>query len=424
MTGFAGGSGVIWLYDDDRARGFEPFALTRPASTMLAGMRTVRDRWSMVFHGVDPVALCADHLAGMEDLAGESAGARDEIPAGSVVANARCIPVAGVLEADYTPGSGAAIWRCASRVAAIRTSRPLRVSDFRDGRITLEELAPAGVEVGEVAGWWVDEPWDYVRWLPAQLEDDIMRVARGALGGSGIVIPFEAPPDHAIVLGEYPVCVLAGVTIEPWVVLDATAGPILIGRSASIRAFTRVVGPCFIGESTTILGGEVRGSAIGPMCKVRGEVSSSIFIGYANKGHDGFIGHSCLGEWTNLGAGTTTSNLKNTYGTVAISTPTGVRETGMQFLGTLFGDHAKTGIGVRLTTGTILGAGANVFGSPMPPKLVPPFAWGDAPPYRTFDIEKFLVVAERVMARRSVSLQPAMRRTLVAAYENRWKVPA
>jgi UDP-N-acetylglucosamine diphosphorylase/glucosamine-1-phosphate N-acetyltransferase len=424
MNGFAGGSGVIWVYDDERARGFEPFALTRPASTMLAGMRTVRDRWAMVFHGVETMALCADHLAGMDDPPGESEPARDEIPAGSVIANARCIPVAGVLEADDSPGTGAAIWRCATRVAAIRTSRPLRVSDFRDGRLSLEELASPGVDLGEIAGWWVDEPWDYLRWLPAQLEDDIMRVARGALGGSGLVIAFEAPPEHAVVLGEYPVCVLAGVSIEPHVVLDASAGPILMGRGASIRAFTRLVGPCFVGEGTTILGGEVRGSAIGPVCKVRGEVSSSIFSGYTNKGHDGFVGHSCIGEWANLGAGTTTSNLKNTYGTVAVQTPTGVRETGMQFLGTLIGDHAKTGIGMRLTTGTILGAGANVFGSPMPPKLVPPFAWGEAPSYQAFDIEKFLVVTERMMARRGVALTPAMRRTLVAAYELRWKVPA
>jgi UDP-N-acetylglucosamine diphosphorylase / glucose-1-phosphate thymidylyltransferase / UDP-N-acetylgalactosamine diphosphorylase / glucosamine-1-phosphate N-acetyltransferase / galactosamine-1-phosphate N-acetyltransferase len=207
-------------------------------------------------------------------------------------------------------------------------------------------------------------------------------------------------------------------------VLDATAGPILIGRRASIQAFTRLAGPCFIGEGSTITGGDIRGSSIGPVCKVRGELSSSIFLGYGNKGHDGFVGHSLIGEWVNLGAGTTTSNLKNTYGPVSVHTPAGVRETGMQFLGTLFGDHAKTGIGLRLTTGTIVGAGANIYGAAMPPKLVPPFAWGDAAPYASWDIEKFLVVAERVMARRSVAMTPAMRRALVAAFEERWTVPA
>lgn len=421
MTGFADGAGTIWLYDDARAREFEPYALTRPASAMLAGTRLVRDRWATVFQGAETVALTSDHLMGSDDPRGGEP--RTEIPAGSVIVNARCVPVSGVLESDDAPGSGPAVWRCASRVAAVRTSRTLAVSDFADGSRSLEELAPSDVASGEVAGWWVDDPWDYLRWLPAQLDDDIMRVARGALGG-GSVTSFEPPPDHAVVLGEYPVCVLSGVTIEPYVVLDATAGPILIGRRASIHAFTRLVGPCFVGEGSTIAGGEIRGSAIGPVCKVRGEVSSSIFLGYANKGHEGFVGHSCIGEWANLGAGTTTSNLKNTYGSVTLHTPAGVRETGMQFLGTLFGDHAKTGIGLLLTTGTILGAAANIYGAAMPPKLVRPFAWGDAPPYGTWDIEKFLVVAERVMARRNVAMTPEMRRSLVAAFERRWTVPA
>jgi UDP-N-acetylglucosamine diphosphorylase/glucosamine-1-phosphate N-acetyltransferase len=423
MTAFAEGAGTIWLYDDAKARAFEPFALTRPASSMLAGTRLVRDRWAMVFQAAATVALTSEHLMGLDDPTGVGE-TRSEIPAGSVIVNARCVPVSGILQSDAATGAGPAVWRCASRVAAIRTATTMSVADFANGTRALDDLAPRDVEGGEVAGWWVDDPWDYLRWLPAQLEDDIMRVARGALGGSGIVTNFEPPPDHAVVLGEYPVCVLSGVTLEPHVVLDATAGPILIDRRAVIHAFTRLVGPCFVGQGSTIVGGDIRGSAIGPVCKVRGEVSSSIFIGYGNKGHDGFVGHSCLGEWVNLGAGTTTSNLKNTYGTVTLHTPAGVRETGMQFLGTLFGDHAKTGIGLRLTTGTILGAGANVYGSPMPPKLVPPFAWGDAPPYAVWEIEKFLVVAERVMARRSVPMTPAMRRALVAGFERRWAVPA
>jgi UDP-N-acetylglucosamine diphosphorylase / glucose-1-phosphate thymidylyltransferase / UDP-N-acetylgalactosamine diphosphorylase / glucosamine-1-phosphate N-acetyltransferase / galactosamine-1-phosphate N-acetyltransferase len=423
VTGVDGVTRTIWLYDDARARAFEPYALTRPASAMLAGTRLVRDRWATVFQGSETVALTTDHLTGLGESDRDEP--QSEVPAGSVIVNARCIPVAGVLESDEDgPRSGPAVWRCASRVAAIRTSRALPVSDFAGGTRSLEDIAPPGVTSGDVAGWWVDEPWDYLRWLPAQLEDDIMRVARGSLGGAGPITSFEPPPEHAVVLGEYPVCVLSGVTIEPYVVLDATAGPILLARRASVHAFTRLVGPCFVGEGSTIGGGEIRGSSIGPVCKVRGEVSSSIFVGYANKGHDGFVGHSCIGEWANLGAGTTTSNLKNTYGTVAMQTPAGARETGMQFLGTLFGDHAKTGIGMRLTTGTIVGAAANIYGTAMPPKLVPPFAWGDAPPYGVWDVERFLVVAERVMARRNVPLTPAMRRALVAAYERRWTVPA
>ena len=145
----------------------------------------------------------------------------------------------------------------------------------------------------------------------------------------------------------------------------------------------------------------------------------TIVIGHANKGHDGFVGHSVIGRWANLGAGTITSNLKNSYGTVSLWTPRGVEATGLQFLGTMLGDHVKTGIGTRLTTGSVIGAGANVFGSSMLPKFVPPFAWGDEPPYGTFELAKFLDVAERVMARRETPLSGDMRRTLSAAWERR-----
>src|SRR5690606_11129187 len=147
------------------------------------------------------------------------------------------------------------------------------------------------------------------------------------------------------------------------------------------------------------------------------DVSTSIFVGHGNKAHEGFVGHSVIGRWANLGAGTTTSNLKNSYGGVRLWTPEGDQDTGLTFLGSLIGDHAKLGIGTMLGTGTVVGAGANVFGTMRPPKRVQPFAWGDAPPYQTFSIAKFLVVAERVMKRRNVALGEAMQRVLSAAHE-------
>jgi hypothetical protein len=161
-------------------------------------------------------------------------------------------------------------------------------------------------------------------------------------------------------------------------------------------------------------------SSIGDHCKVRGEFSNTIVIGHSNKGHAGFVGHSYLGRWVNLGALTTTSNLKNTYGPVQIWTPIGVRTTGQQFLGTLFGDHAKTGIGTMLSTGTVMGAGANVFGANTPPKAIPPFAWGTAEPFETYDVAKFLVVAGRAMARRHVELGDKASKQLTEAHKRRW----
>jgi hypothetical protein len=120
----------------------------------------------------------------------------------------------------------------------------------------------------------------------------------------------------------------------------------------------------------------------------------------------------------NLGASTVNSNLKNTYGSVSLWTPGGMADSGLQFLGTLFGDHAKTAIGTRLTTGTVVGAGANVVGDGVTPKTVPPFAWGSAGD-RVWSLDRFLVTAERVMRRRQVTLSDRMRRTLGAAWERR-----
>jgi UDP-N-acetylglucosamine diphosphorylase/glucosamine-1-phosphate N-acetyltransferase len=207
--------------------------------------------------------------------------------------------------------------------------------------------------------------------------------------------------------------------IEPYVVLDASLGPIMIAESARVRAFSRIAGPCYIGRHVTVAGGDVTGCSIGDWSKVRGELSTSIVLGHSNKGHEGFVGHSYLGRWVNVGAGTITSNLKNTYGTVSLWTPAGVRDTGMQFLGTMFGDHVKTGIGLRLNTGTILGAGSNVYGA-MPPKVVAPFSWGDSWPYAVHRADKFIDGAARMMARRDVTLSERAKRHLAATHATRW----
>ncbi len=140
-------------------------------------------------------------------------------------------------------------------------------------------------------------------------------------------------------------------------------------------------------------------------------------VGHSNKGHDGFIGHSVIGRWANFGAGTVTSNLKNSYGPVRVRDSRGDHDTGMQFLGSLVGDHAKLAIGTRLTTGTIVGAGANVFGDRSPDKFVPPFSWGDRAPFGRYEVDKFLQVAALVMQRRDVPLTDGMRRVLRAAWD-------
>ena len=426
---------AIYLYDDARARSFEPFSLTRPLAEMTAGAALQRERWQTVL-GL-PVAgfIGAAHLHDFDEPSATSM-AHGGIPAGSVVVNARFVPrltASATLTARQSDdrSDGAELWLSApsGHAVAVRTTRELPVEYFAGGRMPVEEVARSHAEAAMLQGWWMEEVWDFIRYLPEQLTDDLVFLRdSGSLGAAERYVP---PPAHATVLGEHPVLVaadcpsagdigVAGAAIEPHVVLDATAGPISIGAGSTVHAFTRLVGPCYIGRHSSILGDRVAASSIGDVCKVRGEMNNTIVLGHANKGHDGFIGHSYLGRWVNLGAGTITSNLKNTYGTVALWTPAGARDTGMQFLGTLFGDHAKTGIGTCLTTGTVLGAGANVYGSAIPPKVVAPFSWGSTPPYAAYRLDKFLEVAERVMARRHVTLSPRARQQLAAAHAARW----
>jgi hypothetical protein len=139
-------------------------------------------------------------------------------------------------------------------------------------------------------------------------------------------------------------------------------------------------------------------------------------LGDSNKGHTGFVGHSYLGRWVNLGAGTTTSNLKNTYGPVAMWTPTGVHDTGLQFLGSLIGDHVRLGIGTMVTTGCVVGAGACVYGAGVTPKYVPPFAWGEGEPWERNEFEKFCEMCERMMLRRNAVFAEKSRKQLAEAF--------
>jgi UDP-N-acetylglucosamine diphosphorylase/glucosamine-1-phosphate N-acetyltransferase len=391
----------LFLYDDERARRFEPFSLMRPVAELRAGALLVRERWERALACAAAGFVSAPHLADFEEEG--AARSVDVIPAGSIVANARFAPDINGVSRD------ASSFTARGRLTAIRLTAPLEASELRAGHVTLEELPRVPGEAVEQKGWWLDDVWHFVRDLGAMLQSDI-----ATLGA-----PMRrVGADEAAIIGTHPVYA-EDATIERHVVFDVVKGPVMLRRGSTVQAFTRVVGPCYVGEESLVTSDRVSGCSVGPHCKVHGEISTTVLLGYANKGHDGFVGHSYLGRWVNLGAGTTTSNLKNTYGTVSMWTPDGVRDTGMQFLGTMFGDHAKTGINLPLSTGSVIGAGASVVGR-MPPKVVPPFAWTEQDGVATFRLEKFIEVAERVMARRNVTLGSRGRRQLAASHAARW----
>ncbi|XVJ58597.1 MAG: hypothetical protein HEQ23_04025 [Tepidisphaera sp.] len=227
----------------------------------------------------------------------------------------------------------------------------------------------------------------------------------------------ELPPG-VLGIGEHPQSIDPTAVVYPGVTLDMEAGPIVIAAHATIRPGATISGPAYIGEHATVLDKALikAHTAIGPWCKAAGEIGGTIMQGYSNKGHDGHLGDSWLGEWVNLGAGTVNSNLLNTYGEVVAKTPGGSNErTGLQFLGMIAGDHVKTAIGTRIMTGAILQTGG-MFAQTAPiTGTTPRFAWStDASPSpKVFRHDKFMETARAMMGRRKV--------TPTAVYEARVK---
>jgi UDP-N-acetylglucosamine diphosphorylase/glucosamine-1-phosphate N-acetyltransferase len=197
-----------------------------------------------------------------------------------------------------------------------------------------------------------------------------------------------------------------GASIKPGVVLDAEGGPIYIGKNAKIFPNAVIEGPAFIGNKTAIkIGAKIyENTSIGEVCKVGGEVEGCIIHSYSNKQHDGFLGHSYLAMWVNLGADTNNSDLKNNYGNVKVTINGEQINSGSMFVGLTMGDHSKAGINTMFNTGTVVGISSNVFGSGFPQKYIPSFSWGGTDSTIIYDIEKAIEVARRVMSRRNINL--------------------
>lgn len=192
--------------------------------------------------------------------------------------------------------------------------------------------------------------------------------------------------------------------VEDFVTLDASNGPIYIEEDVRIQSGSRLEGPVYIGKGCNIHGARIKEASIGPFSKIGGEVSHTIVQGYSNKAHEGFLGHSFVGEWVNLGAGTTTSNLKSTYGKSRFKVGDKEQFSTDIFLGSIFGDHVKTGVGTLLNCGSILGFGSMLFDANLHDINLMPFTWGGKGVYEKVRIEKFLETASAMMARRNKAL--------------------
>lgn len=364
-----------------------PFAGVRPIAEARAGAFRIWERWQRLV-GAEHVAVVSPATPKFADV--------DSIP---VVEPAALIGPAVVARSTFAPIGAALDLPPGVRGLACHGVTVAWILDEGEAWQGPSEV----VDPIEIKGLRLAGSPDLITACERLLEDDCITL--GEDGGFGV-------PAGSIVIGDPRAVVVRTASVEPQVVFDVRKGPVVLEPDTVVRAGTRLEGPLWVGPHSWVLGGAIRHTVIGPHCRVHGEVSTTVFFGYANKSHDGFLGHSVVGQWVNLGAGTITSNLKNTYGPIRLDLPNGRVETGRTNLGTLFGDHAKTAIGSLLSTGSVIGAGANVVGNPVP-RYVRPFLWDHE---RRITLDGFLTIAGRVMPRRGVDVTEAIAASLTALH--------
>lgn len=389
---------------DDRVPALGVLTDLRPVFEVRTGARRTWERIADAVGRPIAGALCpADVAALAPDLARVMAGPPADA-AHVLVVNGRCVlPPQGLV--GLAPGEALAETGSGETVAACVSAREAHAL-AAGGRL------PAGCRTRETgAPCLLRQPWDVVRFRDAAIAQDLAAlVARGG---------WSRPGPQAAVMGG-PALVHPTATIGPLVVLDATAGPIVIDEHAVVRPGCTIVGPASIGRHCTVLDRAFikANTALGPHCKVAGEVGGTIVQGCSNKAHDGHLGDAWLGEWVNLGAGTTNSNLLNTYAEVSAQAEPGATRvrTGLTFLGCILGDHVKTAICTRLMTGTVVGTGAMIASTAPPPTAVGRFAWITDAGERVYRLDRFVETAREMMARRKTEPSAALLERLGALH--------
>jgi UDP-N-acetylglucosamine diphosphorylase/glucosamine-1-phosphate N-acetyltransferase len=392
----------LFLFDDRRARRWAPFTLTRPVGELLYGCLTLRARAEHVF-GV----TCEGHvsrraLRGFDEPGSAPAVTIDDIGTEGmrILLSSRAALKLGTVSLPDRASRLIVDGEAAGWILPDGAALPSELW-LRDPDAAPPELGEALVLHGSL----LERPWNLVTGNADCIGDDV-----AALWGEAD----DAP--HVVRIGEGTISLGEGAEIEPAVHVDTRRGPVRLAEGVRVEGPARLTGPLFVGAGSRLLGGHIGASSIGPVCIVRGEVSDSVMLGFVNKVHDGYIGHALLGRWVNLGAYTTNSDLKNNYRPVRVWTPDGDVDTGLLKVGCFLGDHVKTGIGTVINTGTVIGAGSNVFGGLMPPSAVPPFSWGSGADLRDHSLDKFLSTAAHAMGRRDQDLTPGVRRILREAW--------
>jgi len=396
----------ICIFEDEGYKSLLPLTYMRPTWGLRCGMTVLLEKILRSLKAKEFSLHCRDYLAETIKKGNLASVAINKLPASSacVFINGRILAGEDLpkrlvfLDDDEVLVSG-------NQVAAARLTGK-RLEFFKkalDHPLSALDFEPLKLDVRfrHVELPLITYPWELVRENARQITKDFMAIIKAG-SVKGVV------HESAVIYGKDLVKVDDGAQVMACAVLDARNGPIYIGRGVEVHPHTRINGPCYIGEKTKVLGGKIReGCSIGPMCKVNGELEGTIIQGYTNKQHDGFIGHSYIGEWVNLGAGTTNSDLKNNYGKVKVFVEGKETDSGEMFVGSFIGDHTKTGIGTMLNTGTVIGVACNIFGVGMPPKYMPSFSWGGFAGFTEHKLDEAIKTARIAMDRRGIAMTAA-----------------
>ena len=405
----------IAFFEDDGADGFAPIALTRPVFELLCGQFSLRERLIRFLDVHEWGAFIRPYLEPTYREFSPEAFVNDSVWLGeepTLLINARWLPTSESIEQLKTVGSDVAGF-CGETLAFLVVdpfeSSLLSNSEWSDPLLKIAGTRSSVQADGKV----VSHPWDLIDFNPGQLEADFWSC--NFSGGQT-----EFGPQIAVLGDPQNVFVSPSADIDPFVVIDARNGSVSIGDGVKVQAYTRIEGPCHIGSGSQLFRANVKaGTTIGPVCRVGGEIENAILHGYANKYHDGFLGHGYVCPWVNMGALSTNSDLKNDYSTVRVPLSGEAIDSGSTKVGCFIGDHSKTAVCSLFNTGTSIGVMTMLLpGGELLPKFVPSFArvWhGELDD--NLNLESALDTARTAMDRRGQDLTLAQERLLRHLHE-------
>ena len=402
---------VLCIFEDKKVRNFYPLTLTRPVYDLRCGISTLWEKINQISEE-NPHLLCRQYLSLVTSQRIEKARVnqlQDLKDEDILFVNGRLL----LLDEEIALEGDEKIAIQKQDIVYARlnkdTLEKLSFGSLEKIEDTLTK-AKQMVKVEEVEVNLLEYPWDLIRLNGEAIKADFRLIGKRGIEGK--------VAEGACLINPDQIYLAKGAEVQSGVVLNAEEGPIYIGEEVKIRPPTVIDGPSYIGKGTIVDGAKIReGCSVGPVCRIAGEIEESIFYAYSNKHHDGFIGHSYVGEWVNLAALTTTSDLKNTYGKIRVHLKGEAIDTGEIKIGSFIGDHTKTGIGTLLEAGCVIGVACNVFGGGIAPKFIPSFSWGDEARLVENQLDKVIKVARSVMKRRGVRQTEADRDLLKKVYE-------